>query len=142
MEFRTIVVAAAAWCAAGCAGARASGGVRVSSGSVAGGRTATELTVDNRAASDITIFVVHDGRVERLDRVEAAHTKRLLVPARMLDGTGEIALIGERPGARAGFGGRVTSQRVSIQRCQRLLWSIESALELSSLGVFPARSCA
>lgn len=138
MKYEVCAAIAGALLVAACA---SNAPVRISAGDAFHGRAPVELTVDNRGATDITVFVVHDGRAERLDRVEAARTKRLLVPARMLDGIGELQLIGERPGTRMGFGGRVTSQRVSLQRCQRLEWSIEAPLEHSSLGVFPVRRC-
>jgi hypothetical protein len=104
-------------------------------------RSAVELTVDNKGTLELTVYVVHDGRTERLDRVEAATKRTLTIPVRMVGQAGDFRLIGERPGARAGYPTRISSQIVAPTRCQRLEWMIEAVLDQSALGVFPSDRC-
>ncbi|HYV98876.1 MAG TPA: hypothetical protein VE967_15585 [Gemmatimonadaceae bacterium] len=104
-------------------------------------REPVDLTIDNRSASDLTVFVYHDGRTDRLDRIEGVRKKRIAIPLRMIGVSGELRLIGEREGAHAGFAGRIATQTVSLHTCQRLEWTIEARLEHSTLGVYPSDSC-
>jgi hypothetical protein len=100
-----------------------------------------ELMIDNRSSSDITIYVVHDGRTERLDRIEAVRKKVLVIPPRMIGTLGDVRLIGEPQGTRAGFANRITTETVAPKACQRLEWTIEARPEQSTLGVFPTEKC-
>jgi hypothetical protein len=104
-------------------------------------RSPVELTIDNKSSSDLTIYVLHDGRAERFDRIEAARKKVVAIPPRMVGTLGDLRLIGERQGARAGFAGRILTQTVTPLACQRLEWTIEARLEQSTLGVFPVDRC-
>lgn len=95
------------------------------------------LTVENKSSHDLTIYVVHDGRRERLDRIEAARTETFTIPVRMIGMLGDFQLIGERPA----FAGRIMTQSVSPKECDRLEWTIEAQLDHSVLAMFPKASC-
>ena len=83
------------------------------------------------------MYVRHDSRTERLERVDAARTTKLIIPARMLGMLGDMILVGERPA----FGGRITTQSVTLHTCERLEWTIEAVLNHSVLAVLPADNC-
>jgi hypothetical protein len=100
-------------------------------------RSPIRLTVENKSPADLTIYVRHDGRAERLERVDAARTTKLVIPARMISLVGDMVLIGERPA----FGGRIVSQSVTVHTCERLEWTIEAQLNHSILAVVPVENC-
>jgi hypothetical protein len=96
-----------------------------------------DFAIENKSSEDLTIYVRHDGRNERLDRVSAARTTHLTIPAHMIGMLGDIILIGERPA----FGGRIASQSVTVHACEKLEWTIEATLGHSVLAVLPADNC-
>ena len=100
---------------------------------------AAVLTIDNRSTDDFTIWGLHDGRLDRLDRVGPASVTRLVVPGKWR--SQELQLIADQPGSRAGIAPRLVSQPVTVAECQRLEWSIEPIADHSTLAVYPVRGC-
>src|SRR5689334_15455545 len=100
----------------------------------------TELVVENIGPSDVTVYAIHDGHKERVDRVYAAHTAHLWLPARMVAG-GDTQIRIERMGGPAGSLETVTTQSVAPASCQRLQLSIAPALSHTTLAVYPSPSC-
>lgn len=100
----------------------------------------TELVVENIGPSDVTVYAIHDGRKERVDRVYAAHTAHLWLPARMV-ASGDTQIRIERMGGPAGFLETVTTQSVAPTSCQRLELSIEPTLAHATLAVYASPSC-
>jgi hypothetical protein len=100
----------------------------------------TELVVENIGPSDVTVYAMHDGHKERVDRVYAAHTAHLWLPARMVE-SGDTQIRIERMGGPAGFLETVTTQSVAATSCQRLELSIEPTLAHTTLAVYASPSC-
>jgi hypothetical protein len=100
----------------------------------------TELVVENIGPSDVTVYAIHDGRKERVDRVYGAYTAHLWLPARIV-ASGDTQIRIERLGGPAGFRETVTTQSVAPTSCQRLQLSIEPTLAHTTLAVYPSPSC-
>ena len=92
----------------------------------------TTIEVENHHWLDVVIYVVHDGVRSRLGTVTAASTMRFRCPPRMMGQLGQIRLVADPVGARA----MTTSETVSVQRGQRVQWTLESSLQRSSLAVW------
>jgi len=95
------------------------------------------LTVESRFREDLTLFVVHDGMASRLTRVGSVTTTRFLIPKHMVGSLGEISLILEPIGSRAGRSERLQSPRVRVLPGQGLVWTVETNLPRSFLQVVP-----
>jgi hypothetical protein len=99
-------------------------------------RSDATLAIDNRGTIDITISVLHDGLKERLIRSIAARRDSVYIPARIVGLANSIRLIAETAGARSGTQATFTTETVVLRPGMRLLWTIESDLQRSHLGIY------
>lgn len=112
----------------------------------AGGAESFPLRIENRNYYDVTIFLEGDGPRRRVGQVGGSRTADLALPARAFDGNPPLRLAAETVGARGpGANDRVQARRVVSDRLmvaagQRLVWTLESGLERSHLGVYPDES--
>ncbi len=94
------------------------------------------LVLDNRGTVDVTVSVLHDGLKERLFRSIAAHRDSLYIPARLIGLANSLRLTAETAGARSGTQAAVTTEAIALRPGMRLLWTIESDLARSHLGIY------
>lgn len=96
------------------------------------------VVVDNRNWQDIVLYAVCDGTRARLGLVTAVSTQTFALPDGLRTLGGELYLIAD-PVGRAEQSGRqltrFTSERVQVQPGQRIEWTLQSALERSSMLV-------
>jgi hypothetical protein len=91
------------------------------------------LTVDSRYREDVTVYVVRGTQRTRLGLVTALTTQAFLLPATFSADAGGFRLAADPAGSRrASF----TSENVVAQPGQRLVWTLESRLGRSVLGVY------
>ena len=89
------------------------------------------LVVDNRNWQDVVIYAVHDGSRSRLGMVVAARTASFTLAPSYVTKGGDLFFIADPVGATRTY----TSERVVVQHGQYIEWTLESALERSSLLV-------
>jgi hypothetical protein len=91
------------------------------------------LTVDSRYREDVTVYVLRGTQRTRLGVVTALTTQAFLLPATFSADAGGFRLVADPAGSR-----RVsfTSESVVAQPGQRLVWTLESRLGRSVLGVY------
>ena len=94
------------------------------------------LEIDNRGLVDITIYVSHDGLKERLGRSIAAHRDSLFIPIRIVGLANPVRLVAESAGKRSGTQAALTTDLITMRPGIRLVWTIESDLERSHLGIY------
>ena len=92
----------------------------------------TFVEIDNRHWSTVTIYAVRDGMRRRLGTVDPAHTTRLRLPAHLIDPLGRVQLQAVPDGA----GAPLTTGHLQIGAGQRVSWTLEARLEMSSVGVW------
>ena len=92
----------------------------------------TLVEIDNRHWSPVTIYAVRDGMRRRLGVVTPARMTTLRVPAHLMDRLGGLQLLAIPDGAPAG----ITTDRLRIAPGQRVSWTLEARLEMSSVGVW------
>jgi hypothetical protein len=94
------------------------------------------LEIDNRGLVDITIYVSHDGLKERLGRSVAAHRDSLFIPPRIVGLANSVRLVAETAGTRSGTQASLTTEVIALRPGLRLVWTIESELQRSHLGIY------
>jgi len=90
------------------------------------------LEVENHNWSDINIYVVHDGRRNRLTTVTATKDVALQIPPAYQGETGIFRLVVHRIGGRDSY----TSEPISIRTGYTVRLTVESDLARSSVGVW------
>ena len=99
-------------------------------------RSDATLEIDNRGLVDITIFVSHDGLKERLGRSIAASHDSLFIPLRIVGLANPVRLVAESAGKRSGTQAALTTDLITMRPGIRLVWTIESELQRSHLGIY------
>lgn len=96
-----------------------------------------ELKVENHDLQDVTLYVEHDGIRSRLALATAAKDAVLYLPTRLIGAMGTIRLIA-RPigGGRSGMTEGFASDPITVQPGQKIVWTLESGLQRSSVGVW------
>lgn len=92
----------------------------------------TFVEIDNRHWSPVTIYAVREGMRRRLGTAVPGHTTALRIPTHLLDSLHRLQLQAVPDG---GTGGIVTD-RLPIVPGQRVTWTLEARLEMSSVGVW------
>ncbi|HEU4584701.1 MAG TPA: hypothetical protein VFR95_03080 [Gemmatimonadaceae bacterium] len=92
----------------------------------------TSLRIENQNWLDVNIYVVHDGQRSRLGSATAAHTTQLEIPPTLLGQLGAIRLIADPVGSPQA----ITSQAVVVKPGTRLVWTLGTDLNRSSLAVY------
>lgn len=92
----------------------------------------TYVEIDNRHWSTVTIYAVRDGMRRRLGTVDPAHTTRLHLPAHLIDPLGRVQL----QAVPDGTGAPIMTDRLPVGAGQRVNWTLEARLEMSSIGVW------
>jgi hypothetical protein len=90
------------------------------------------LEVENHNWSDINIYIIHDGRRNRLTSVTAAKDTALAIPPQYQGETGVFSLVVYRVGGRDIY----RSPAISIRTGKTVRLTIESSLARSSIGVW------
>lgn len=90
------------------------------------------LEVQNHNWSDIDVYVLHDGRTDRLATVTAAKDASVPIPARLLGETGVFQLVVYRIGGQDSY----VSGPLSIRTGNTVQLTVESDLRRSSVGVW------
>jgi hypothetical protein len=90
------------------------------------------LRVINHHWLDIDVYVLHDGQRTHVGIVTATTTQEFLLTARLLGGSGQIALYADAVGSPE----TVRSETIVLQPGQYIEWILESSLRRSSLGVY------
>jgi hypothetical protein len=94
------------------------------------------VLVESRYRAELTLFVVHDGTVSRLQNLTPSANHRITIPPRFVGTTGAVSLLVEGVGARSGQAEhRYQSQRVRVLPGQSLKFTIETDLPRSFLQV-------
>lgn len=154
---RTLGLLWTALCIVGCASPRVSSADR---GDSASGGAASDVTVssvppttfvtpvplkvENRNSNDVTIWIELQDQRTRIGSVTGSTTRDFTLPARFFEVIGTVRLAAETAGARGPRVDasdqirvkRVTTERLLIRPGQRLVWTLESTLERSHLGIF------
>jgi hypothetical protein len=91
------------------------------------------LTVDSRFREDVTVYVLRGTQRTRLGVVTALTTQAFLIPATFSGDAGGFRLVADPAGSRRSA---YTSEGVVAQPGQRLVWTLESRLGRSMLGVY------
>ncbi len=90
------------------------------------------LRVDNRNRADIAIYATRGAVRTRLGLVTASSTAMLAIPATFVNDVGGFQLVADPIGGRS----PLTSETIVVRTGQRVVWTLESSLERSSLGVY------
>lgn len=94
------------------------------------------LYIESRYRAELTLFVVHDGIVTRLQNLTPSTRRALVIPARFVGTTGAVALYVEGVGSRSGNATmRFQTQRVRVLPGQSLRFTIETDLPRSFLQI-------
>jgi hypothetical protein len=128
MHARTILVCAA-FLAAGC------GPHRIPEASLATELVTEDdliLAVNNNNWSDVVIYMLRDGRRNRLLIVTAARSASVALPARYVSATGTIQIVAHRIGGNDEY----VSPAVSVRLGRTVELTLESKLARSSVGVW------
>jgi hypothetical protein len=92
----------------------------------------TFIEIDNRHWSTVTIYAIRDGMRRRLGTAVPAHTTSLRVPAHLIAPFGRLQLQAVPDGGSPG----ITTDRLPIAPGQRVSWTLQARLEMSSIGVW------
>jgi hypothetical protein len=126
------IVLAAAF-APGCARSHPIPGTTLSdAGSATASTEPVTLEVENHNWSDINIYVLHDGRRDRLTTVTAAKDVSMALPAQFQGETGVFRLTIYRIGGRDSY----TTDPISIRTGNTVRLTVESDLQRTSVGVW------
>ncbi|HJP85986.1 MAG TPA: hypothetical protein VJ852_08355 [Gemmatimonadaceae bacterium] len=90
------------------------------------------LEVENHNWSDIVLFVIHDGRTQRLAQIAAARDAQFEIPSHLIGDQGVIRLGLHRIGGRDDY----RTEAVSVRTGTTIRLTIEGKLEHSSIGVW------
>ena len=90
------------------------------------------LTVENHGTLDCDIFILHNGARDRVGTVTATHTESFSLPGRTFSYTAGVQLQAHAVGRRDTF----TSERFTVHGGNTVVWTLETNLERSSLGVW------
>lgn len=102
----------------------ASGGVSESGAEIA-------LVVENHHWSDVIVYLLHDGVVDRMGLATAVKTSTFVIPSRRLGAGGLIRLRGHPVGAPDDY----TTEAFVVRPGQAIEWTLESDLARSSVAV-------
>ena len=94
------------------------------------------LEIDNRGLVDVTIYLTHDGLKERLGRSIAARRDSVFIPIRIVGLANPVRLVAETAGKRSGMQEALTTELIAMRPGIRLVWTIESELQRSHLGIY------
>ena len=89
------------------------------------------LEIDNKHWASVRVFVQHDGMRTRLGDVPAVSRQRFLIGERSIGTGGEIRLIADPLISSDG----PTSESLTVLPGQRIVWTLEHRLAMSSLAV-------
>jgi hypothetical protein len=90
------------------------------------------LSVDNHNWLDVVIYVVHDGQRTRLGLATASSSATFSLPLYFLGQGREVHLLGDPVGGH----GSVTTETIVVQPGQSIVWTLETDLKRSYVGVF------
>ena len=128
MHVRTILLCAA-FLATGCAPHRAPEPLLTTS---LASDDELVLAVNNNNWSDVVIYMLRDGRRNRLLIVTAARSTSVALPARFVSSTGTVQIVAHRIGGNDEY----VSPAVSVRLGHTVELTIESKLARSSVGVW------
>lgn len=97
-----------------------------------GPATRYSVTVDSRYTRDVTLYAVNGGIRTRLGVVTAGERRTFLVPHYLLDSNGLLHLMGRAAEIRE----TLDLDPVKVHPGERVLLTLESGLDRSSLGVW------
>ena len=126
----TVVLAATISTGAACHRSRPSGRVTAPATTVDTGTVMLE--VENHNWSDVDLYVLHDGRTNRLGMVTAAKDALIPVPVAFQGEIGVFQLVARRIGGTDSY----TSEPISVRTGNTVRFTIESKLTRSSVGVW------
>jgi hypothetical protein len=95
------------------------------------------LRIESRFYADVVISIERGGLRTRLATIPGSSTRDLMIPKRFFEIMTPIRLIAE--GIAAATGGErasTTSGNLIVRPGQRIVWSLESQLQRSSVGVY------
>jgi hypothetical protein len=101
------------------------------SGAASESRAEIVLVVENHHWSDVIVYLVHDGVVERIGLATAVKTSTFIIPSRRLGTAGLIRLRGHPVGAPDDH----TTDAFLVRPGQEIEWTLESDLARSSVAV-------
>lgn len=90
------------------------------------------LTIVNHNWQDITILIVHDGVTERIGLAVSASKTDFILPWRDFASHGTVSLIADP----VGDPNRYYSDNLLVQAGQQIVWTLETDLYRSSIGVY------
>jgi hypothetical protein len=90
------------------------------------------LRVINHHWLDMDVYVLHDGQRTHVGTVTATTTQEFLLTARLLGGSGQIALYADAIGSPEA----IRSETLVLQPGQYIEWTLENSLRRSSVGVY------
>lgn len=90
------------------------------------------LEVANNNWSDVIIYLIHDGRRNRLSLVTAARTTSVAIPARYVSSNGSVQIVAHRIGGNDEY----VSPVVSVKMGHTVALTLESNLNRSTVGVW------
>jgi hypothetical protein len=90
------------------------------------------LDVENHNWADVVLYVVHDGRQDRLAQIGGAHDLSIEIPPRLQGEMGIIRLAVRRIGGRDSY----LSESISLRGAPSVRLTIESNISRSSVGVW------
>ena len=104
---------------------------RAASGEVAE-ETEWSLTVKNHHWLDVTIYVMYDSQRQRVGTVTATQVQTFILPAYLI-APGRVVRLEANP---IGATRNVTTESLSIRGGQHVEWTLETALDRSSVSVW------
>jgi hypothetical protein len=129
---RKVSAVLAAALVAGCARSHPVAGTKLSDVEVAIPPEPVVLEVENHNWSDINIYVLHDGRRDRLTMVTAAKDVSMEFPTKLQGEMGVFRLIVYRIGGRDSY----ITDPISIRTGNTVRLTVESDLQRTSVGVW------
>jgi hypothetical protein len=94
-------------------------------------RSEIAVVVENHHWSDVIVYLLHDGVVERIGLATAVKTSTFIIPSRRLGMAGLIRLRGHPVGAPDDH----TTDAFLVRPGQEIEWTLESDLARSSVAV-------
>jgi hypothetical protein len=90
------------------------------------------LEVANNNWSDVIIYLIHDGRRNRLSLVTAARNTSIAIPPRYVSSNGSVQIVAHRIGGNDEY----VSPIVSVRMGHTVALTLESNLNRSTVGVW------
>jgi hypothetical protein len=90
------------------------------------------LTVVNHNWQDVTILIVHDGVTERIGLAVSASDANFILPWRYFASRSTVYLIADPVGDPSQY----NSDNLLVQPGQQIVWTLETDLYRSSIGVY------